>query len=295
MITITVPASSANLGPGFDALGLALSLYDRIEVHTRPAEITVQITGEGSGRLPTDEKHLVARAILATLDEFGARTPGLQLRCHNAIPHARGLGSSAAAVVAGIAAGYALAGVELDGTERAGRALQIAATFEGHADNAAASLLGGLTLAWADTDGFHATRITPHPELAPVLLIPADESATALTRGLLPAAVPHTDAAYNAGRTALAVHALTAAPNLLLPATGDRLHQPYRASAYPRTAALVRQLRAAGVPGAVSGAGPTVVVLTTGQPLPADVDLRGFELRALRVDTAGVRIEHAGC
>src|SRR5215216_1197372 len=140
MITVQVPASSANLGPGFDALGLALGLYDRVEVRLAPAGVRVEVTGEGAGVLPADENHLVARAALATVHALGAPPPaGLALRCHNRIPHSRGLGSSAAATVAGVAAGYALAGVELDGTERASRALQLAAAFEGHADNAAPS------------------------------------------------------------------------------------------------------------------------------------------------------------
>ena len=290
MITIEVPASSGNLGPGFDALGLALALYDRVEVELAPGGLHVEVTGEGADAVPRDESHLVVRALLATLDALGTAPRGLVLRCHNAIPHSRGLGSSAAAAVAGVAAGYALAGVELDGRERAGRALRLAAGFEGHADNAASTLLGGVTVAWSSVDGFRAVRIDPHPAVTPVLLVPAVESSTALTRGLLPRDVPHADAAFNAGRAALVVHALSAAPELLLAATEDRLHQPYRRGAYPATAALVDALRAAGVPAVVSGAGPTVLALTSGEPLPAGVDLAGFDVRPLRIAAAGVRI-----
>jgi homoserine kinase len=292
-VSVEVPASAANLGPGFDALGLALALYDRVEVGAMAGGVTVEVVGEGAGRLPGDEKHLVARAILATVDALGAAVPGLALRCHNRIPHARGLGSSAAATVAGVAAGYALAGVELDGTERAGRALQLAAAFEGHADNAAPSLLGGLTIAWSE-EGFRAVRLQPHPNIAPVLLIPDVESSTEHTRGLLPPRVPHGDAAFNVARTALLLHAITAAPELLLAGTEDRLHQPYRRGAYPATAALVDALRAKGVPATISGAGPTVLALTSGEGLPDGLDLAGFETRPLLIDACGVRVTTTG-
>jgi homoserine kinase len=299
-VVVEVPASTANLGPGFDALGLALGLHNRVEVDvvngiTAGARATVEVTGEGADRLPTDEKHLVVRAIQATLEALGATVPGLAVRSHNRIPHCRGLGSSAAAAVAGVAAGYALAGIELTGTERATRALDVVAAFEGHADNAAPSLLGGLTIVWAeDPGGFRAVRLEPHPRLVPVLLVPAVESSTAHTRGLLPPHVPRADATFNVARTALLLHALTAAPELLLAATEDRLHQPYRRGAYPATAALVDALRARGVAAAVSGAGPTVLALTGGDPLPADVDLAGFQVCRLPVDACGVRVEITG-
>jgi homoserine kinase len=295
-VTVRVPASSANLGPGFDALGLALALYDEVTVEVVGADLVVEVTGEGARDVPRDERHLVVQALLATLDALGAPRPaGLALRCRNAIPHARGLGSSAAATVAGVAAGYAVAGagcdaVKLDDAERAGRALRIAAGFEGHADNAAASLLGGLVAAWSAGGEFHATRLEPHASLSPVLLVPATTSATEHTRGLLPGHVPHADATFNAGRAALAVHALTCRPELLLPATDDRLHQPYRRAAYPATARLVDALRAAGVPAAVSGAGPTVLALTTGGALPPAVDLAGFTELRVPVDRAGVLV-----
>jgi homoserine kinase len=288
-VTVEVPASAANLGPGFDTMGLALTLYDRVEVAAADG-VSVEVTGEGAATVPLDGTHLVARAVRATLDALGAGPTGFALRCHNAIPHSRGLGSSASAVVAGVAAGYALAGVELDAAERAGRALRLAAVFEGHADNAAASLLGGLTVAWPDHDGFAAVRLRPHPGVRPVLLVPDTRSATAHTRGLLPASVPHADAAFNAARAALLVHALTERPEHLLAATEDRLHQPYRRAAYPATAALVDALRRAGVPAVVSGAGPTVLALTSQDRLPAQVDPTGFAVWPLGVDDGGVRV-----
>jgi homoserine kinase len=305
-VTVRVPASSANLGPGFDALALALGLHDRVEVAVTAAGLDIEVAGEGAGSVPCDESHLVVMALRATLDALGEPQPaGLALRCHNVIPHARGLGSSAAALVAGVGAGYGLAGVELDAAERAGRALQVAASFEGHADNAAASLLGGLVVAWQCGNEFHATRLSPHPSLSPVVLLPESTSATATTRGLLPQRVPLRDAAFNAGRAALAVHALTARPDLLLAATEDRLHQQYRRPAYPATTALVETLRESGIAAAVSGAGPAVLAFITGtasrtapaaalpiEPLP--LDPVGFEIRPMPVELAGVQVRNTG-
>ncbi|MEV6828794.1 homoserine kinase [Amycolatopsis sp. NPDC051102] len=286
---VTVPASTANLGPGFDAFGLALSLYDVVEVRVTDTGLKVEVIDAGAGGVedvPTDETHLVVRAIRATCEHLGVELPGLHLRCFNAIPHARGLGSSAAAVVSGVAAGYALAGREIDAFD----ALQLAGGFEGHADNAAASLLGGLVLAWCDGEGFHAERLTPHASIQPVVAVPSVRSATATTRGLLPATVPHADAAHSAGRAALAVHALTAKPELLLPATEDRLHQHYRAPAYPASTELVATLRAHGVAAAVSGAGPTVLALTTTGILPPSAGVDGFDVFELPVDLTGVQV-----
>jgi homoserine kinase len=285
-LRVLVPASSANLGPGFDALGLALGLYDEIEVVPGEAGLTVLITGEGAGTVISDESNLVVRAVWAGCRHLGLpRPPGLHLNCRNGIPHARGLGSSAAAVVGGLAVAYGLAGRQPD----AG-ALRLAAEFEGHADNAAASLLGGLVLAWHGPDGFAALRLEPHPDLRPVVLIPEERSATSMTRSLLPESVPHAAAAFNAGRCALAVQAVTTRPDLLLAATEDRLHQDYRQDAWPRTMALVRALRREGVAATVSGAGPTVVAFTVDGSLP-EVDHTGFTARELPVDRQGVRIE----
>jgi len=286
---VTVPASSANLGPGFDAFGLALGLHDVVEVRVTGSGLKVEVFDAGAGGVadvPTDETHLVVRAIRRTCAHLGVELPGLHLSCFNAIPHARGLGSSAAAVVSGVAAGYALAGREIDAFD----ALQLAAGFEGHADNAAASLLGGLAVAWCDGGEFHAERLTPHASIRPVVAVPSVRSATATTRGLLPATVPHADAAHNAGRAALAVHALTAKPELLLAATEDRLHQHYRAPAYPASTALVSTLRAHGVPAAISGAGPTVLALTAAGILPPEVDVDGFAVLELPVDLTGVQV-----
>jgi homoserine kinase len=288
-VRVRVPASTANLGPGFDALGMALAVYDTVEVAVTSGGTEIVVTGEGAGSVSTDESHLVVRALRVAADSLGIELPGVSLRCENAIPHARGLGSSAAAIVAGVAAAYGLAGKPLDD-----HALQLAAEFEGHADNAAASLYGGLVLAWSEGPRYRAVRLEPHPDLAPVVLIPDVTSATSVTRGLLPDNIPHTDAAFAAGRCALAVHALTTRPDLLLAATEDRLHQDYRESAWPDTMRMVRELRENGVPATVSGAGPTVFALPGGGALPAGLDTTGFTVRTPHIARTGTRIESNG-
>lgn len=289
-----MPASSANLGPGFDSLGLALSLYDDVEVIASDTPgVTVEMLGEGAGRVPCDESHLVVRAMRKAFDVVGDAPSGLRLRCRNAIPHSRGLGSSAAAAVAGAVAAVLLAGRDPE-LER-DTLLQVTAGMEGHADNAAASLLGGFVVAW-ETPGnsggrFHAVRLDVHPGIRPVVFVAGTESLTATTRGLLPEQVPLADAAFTGSRTALAVLAFTQRPELLLPATEDRLHQPYRRPAYPESARLVDTLRAQGIPAAISGAGPTVLALTADAAVPDGVDISGFSAMPLPVDGQGARVE----
>src|SRR5262245_38555872 len=206
---------------------------------------------------------------MAAFDRLGARPPGLLLECHNAVPQARGLGSSSAAIVAGIMVARRLVA---DGPARlddAG-ALRLAAEIEGHPDNVAACLLGGFTIAWPEPGGARAVRLEPSPAVRPVIFVPAERGLTAHARAALPATVPHADAAFGAGRAALLVHALTAEPALLHAATEDRLHQPYRAAGMPATAALVATLRAAGVAATVSGAGPSVLALLVAGAVPPD-------------------------
>ncbi|MQA12850.1 MAG: homoserine kinase [Pseudonocardiaceae bacterium] len=284
-VRVRVPASTANLGSGFDTLGMALALHDEVEFAVAGSGLRIQVEGQGSGEVPTDERHLVVRALRGACEHLGYDLPGLELRCRNRIPHSRGLGSSAAAIVSGVLAGYALAGAEPDDA-----VLGIAAGFEKHADNAAACLFGGLAIAWSGDDGFHATRLEPHPSLAPVLLVPESTSSTEAARGLLPAQVPHADAAFAACRAALAVHALSQEPSLLLTALDDRLHQPYRRAAYPATGELVDALRAAGAPAAVSGAGPTVLALPGNGELPDGVDTSGFTTHRLDIDRTGATL-----
>jgi homoserine kinase len=262
-VIVQAPASSANLGPGYDSFGLALARYDQVTGTVTGAGLQVSATGSGADELPTDERHLVVRAARAAFDRLAGQPAGLRIDCRNSIPHGRGLGSSAAAIVSGILLARALT---VDGPallDDAG-ALALATELEGHPDNVAACLLGGATVAWIEAGVGRAARFNPSGVL-PVLLVPEQRSATAAARAVLPDAVPHADAAFNAGRAGLLVLALTGRPDLLLTATEDRLHQRYRAPGIPDTARLVEQLRAAGLPAMVSGAGPSVLVLATDQ------------------------------
>jgi len=262
---VRVPATSANLGPGFDAFGLALSLFDDVTARVTGPGLTIEVAGEAAGDVPRDESHLVLRAMRIGFERLGGQPAGLELRCTNRIPHGRGLGSSAAAIVAGLLLARELAA---GGDEVLGdvELLAMASRIEGHPDNVAACLLGGLTIAWTPADGAaRAVRLAPSG-VVPVLVIPPGRSSTAETRLALPAEVPHADAAYNAARAGLLVAALTgAAAGCLLAATDDRLHQPYRAASMPASARLVQVLRDGGIAAVVSGAGPTVLALTKDQ------------------------------
>lgn len=262
-IEVRVPATSANLGPGFDTLGLALTLHDTVRVRTTATgTTTVRATGEGTGDLPTDETHLVAQSLISTLHHAGRRAPGLELDTTNVIPHGRGLGSSAAAIVAGVLAGNAL----LPEAERldAAHLLQWAASIEGHPDNVAPALMGSLAISWESGGAYHSAGVGVHPDIVPVLAVPELALSTERARALLPPSVSHRSAAANAGRAALLVHALGADPSLLFPATQDSLHQDYRAQAMLPTATLLQGLRAAGFASTISGAGPSVLTLAVG-------------------------------
>lgn len=288
-VRVRVPASSANLGPGFDALGLALSLYDDVVVRvTDEPGLAVDVAGMGASTVARNERNLVVRALAATFRRLGGRPRGLEIVCANRVPHSRGLGSSAAAIVAGIVAARALV---VGGSDRLddAAALELATELEGHPDNVAACLLGGLTVAWTDGGVGRAVRLDPSPRLEPVVFIPGTSSSTKAARRLLPETVPHRDAALNAGRAALLVTALTGHTELLMPATEDRLHQSYREPAMPKSAALVAELRDAGIPAVVSGAGPTVLALTTSESRAAalEVSRRGWSVTPLDVDPEG--------
>lgn len=260
-VRVRVPATSANLGPGFDALGLALGHHDTLEVRALgSSEVRVDVTGEGAGEVPDDERHLVVRALRVALDHVGAPQTGLHLTCTNVIPHGRGMGSSAAAVVAGLLAARMLV-ADPSGLDDA-TVLALATELEGHPDNAAPAIYGGATVAWTnDGEGPRAARLQIHPGIEPTLVVPVTRLATRAARGVLPATVPHRDAAYNAGRSALLVHALAQEPALLFDATEDKLHQEYRSGVMTSTWELVRGLREQGIAATVSGAGPTVLVL----------------------------------
>ncbi|UFU02145.1 homoserine kinase [Ruania suaedae] len=258
-VRVQVPATSANLGPGFDSFGLAHALHDRVRVRATAGRTEVRVFGEGAGEVPGGDDHLVVRALRAGLDHAGAPQAGFSLDCENAIPHGRGLGSSAAAVVAGLVAARGLISEPEALDDHV--LLQLATEFEGHPDNAAPALLGGATVAWMNGREAHAARIEVDPRIAVTVLIPTERLPTSRARAALPATVAHADAAFNAGRAGLLTLALSSRPDLLLPATADRLHQAQRADAMMASIALVGRLREAGHPAVVSGAGPTVLVL----------------------------------
>jgi homoserine kinase len=261
-VRVRTPATSANLGPGYDALGLSLGLYDDVVVRVADSGLHIDIAGEGSDNLPRDERHLLVRSMRAAFDILGGQPRGLEIVCANRIPHGRGLGSSSAAICAGIVAARA---VTIGGDHRLDDEglLELATEIEGHPDNVAACLLGGFTLAWMEGGVGRAVRSEPCDSIVPVVFVPGKPVLTETARGLLPRNVPHVDAAANAGRAALLVEALTRRPELLMPATEDRLHQEYRAPAMPESAALVERLRADGIPAVISGAGPTVLALAS--------------------------------
>jgi homoserine kinase len=266
VVRVRVPATSANLGPGFDALGLALSLYDEVEAWVCESGLSIEVSGEGADLAEAGEEHLIVSAMRAAFTVIGAQPPGLGLRCVNRIPHGRGLGSSAAAIVAGILAARALAG---PGAAKLpdDALLGLATGIEGHPDNVAACLAGGLTIAWSADGEPRMARLEPAAAIRPVICVGPTPVRTEVARRLLPDLVPHREAAANAGRSALLIAALTQLPTepaTLLAATRDWLHQDYRAEAMPETAALIGRLRAAGIPAVVSGAGPSVLAFLGG-------------------------------
>ena len=264
---VRVPATSANLGPGYDSFGLALGRYDNVEAAvTRAGVVRVQVTGEGAQRVRRDASHLIAKTMSAAFARMNVEPSGFDLSCTNRIPHGRGLGSSSAAIVSGLVLARALV-VDGDQIFDDEALVGMASELEGHPDNVAPCFYGGFTIAWSPSGGpakDRAVRLEPHPDLAAVVFVPATSLSTRKARGMLPEAVPHSDASFNVSRAGLLVAAVTQRPDLLFDATEDRLHQSYRESAYPASMTLVRTLRDThGVAAMISGAGPTVVVLTT--------------------------------
>lgn len=302
-VLVRVPATSANLGPGFDTLGLALSIYDELVVEALPeGELEIEVEGQGGADVPRDANHLVVRSIAYAFEAVGRRMPGLRLHARNVIPHGRGLGSSGAAVVSGLlAAKGLLAGIVELGPETL---LRLATELEGHPDNVAPALFGGLTIAWMDEDGPQHKKLLVHRGVSPVVFVPEFTMSTSVARSLQPLQVPREDAVFNVSRSALLIAALMQSPELLLAATADKLHQDYRAQAMPETDALVRALRAAGFAAVVSGAGPSVLVLADGpgkrleavelaasatpspwEPLMLAVDFKGGTVREYAEDS----------
>lgn len=293
-VSVKIPATSANLGPGFDTLGMALSHYDEYSAELGGSGLVIDIVGEGEKEAPRDAENLVYRAIQVVYESLGKKVPNLKLTCHNNIPHGKGMGSSGAAVAGGVMLAAGLLADQIEFSEQ--QLLEFATELEGHPDNVAPALFGGLTVAWVDEAGPHHKKLTTHRGVSPLVLVPSNQMSTSLARSLQPQSVPHTDAVFNVSRSALLVAALTQSPDLLLAATEDRLHQNYRASAMPETSELIAALRAKGHPAVVSGAGPSVLVLEddpkkrllaiaeveknfpSWQPMPLAVDVKGASL-----------------
>ena len=294
-VRVSVPATSANLGPGFDSLGIALDLRDELEAEVVPEGLRIEVSGAGAAAVPRDESHLVVRAMRAAFEVMGAEPTGLRLSCRNVIPHARGLGSSSAAIVAGVclARGLVAGGGLLVGDDAL---FDLAARIEGHPDNVAPALHGGFTISGRDDDGFWAVPSAVDPRVGAVVFVPPTPVSTEVARGLLPREVPHADAAADAGRAALLVAALAGQPEQLWRATRDYLHQEHRRAAMPGSLALVDELRADGVPAVVSGAGPSVLAFTDGPGAVAASAERllarcpeGWQVHHLAIDRAGAR------
>lgn len=289
-VTVEVPATSANLGPGFDCLGIALDLVDTLVGEVVPEGLTLEVHGEGCDDVPLDETHLVVRAMRAAFEEMGAQPPGLALGFTNRIPHSRGLGSSSAAIVGGIVLARAL----VEGGERLldeHAALSLANGLEGHPDNVAPALLGGFVISGQSGESVWAQQSPVDARISAVVLVPQDGVRTEVARELLPATVPHADAAANSGRVALLVAALTGHPDHLLRATEDFLHQEQRAPAMPDSLDLVHALRARGIPAVVSGAGPTVLAFVTGDPAPVlELAPAGWRTLSQRVGGPGATV-----
>lgn len=300
-IQVSVPASAANLGPGFDALGLALDIRDIYIAQILDEEVfDVDVAGEGAEEVKRDSKHLVIKAMMRGFEFMGGKPRGIALRALNQIPHGRGLGSSAAAIVGGLnlARGLVLSGQNLMTDDDL---IALATDLEGHPDNVAAAALGGATISWIeDRAGVPtgcAARFSVDQNIRAILFIPNTQLATGKARRMLPEMIPHHDAATNAGRAALLVHALTSRPDLLLAATEDHLHQVYRREAMPRSIDLVNKLRGAGVPAMISGAGPSVLVLHSGTAAEHDDIVKSagqsFTCRDVEISPSGAEISNA--
>ncbi|WP_341975199.1 homoserine kinase [Microbacterium sp. LTA6] len=300
-VEVRVPATSANLGPGFDTLGLALSVYDSLLVTALPAgALEIEVSGSGADEISRDDSNLIVRTVAHVYADVERPMPGLRIVAENGVPHGRGLGSSGAAVAAGVlAAKGLLAGdVEISDDDL----LRLATEMEGHPDNVAPALFGGLTIAWMGERGAQHKKLLVHRGVSPLVLVPAYTMSTSLARSLQPPQVSREDAVFNVSRSALLIAALTQSPELLFDATADRLHQDYRAEAMPETQRLVQALRRAGFAAVVSGAGPSVLVLADGSGSRQDaVELAGsvtdtpWEALLLAVDvrggTVGIRAE----
>lgn len=297
-IQVQVPATSANLGPGFDSFGLAFGLYDRYVAQVLDdGGLDIDVTGEGSDDVPRTDKNLLVKAMHKGFDFLGGRPKGLAVRALNVIPHGRGLGSSAAAIIGGLILARALV---LTGSEKMSDEvlLSLASEMEGHPDNVAAALYGGATVAWQEElptkFSAHAIHLPVDPRIKAIAFIPAASLATKKARAMLPESVPFAEAQRNSTNTAILTQALTLRPDLLWRATEDFLHQKYRQEAMPASFALVTKLRAAGVAAFISGAGPSVLALHTSDQEEIEQLMRAggakFEAQNLEIASRGASL-----
>ena len=297
-IQVQVPASSANLGPGFDSFGLALGMHDRYVAQILDdAGLDIDVTGEGADEVPRTDKNLLVKAMYKGFDFLGGKPKGIAVRALNVIPHGRGLGSSASAIVGGLSLARALVltGIDKMNDEKL---LQLATEMEGHPDNVAAALYGNAVVAWQeDHHGKSVARaisLNVDTRIRAIAFIPSTAMATAKARKMLPETIPHRDAAQNSANSALLVHALTLRPDLLFRATEDFLHQSYRSEAMPASFALLTKLRGAGVAAFISGAGPTVLALHTGSESDVAELIRAagnkFEAKSLEISRTGAEL-----
>ena len=297
-IQVQVPATSANLGPGFDSFGLALAMHDRYVAQILDdAGLDIDVTGEGADEVPRTDKNLLVKAMNKGFDYLGGKPKGIAVRALNVIPHGRGLGSSASAIIGGLclARALVLTGIDKMSDEKL---LQLATDMEGHPDNVAAALYGNAVVAWQeDQHGkeiAQAISLSVDTRIRAIAFIPSTSVATSKARKMLPEMIPHRDAARNSANSALLVHALTLRPDLLFRATQDFLHQSYRSEAMPTSFALLTKLRGAGVAAFISGAGPTVLALHTGNESDVAELIRAagskFEAKSLEIARSGATI-----
>ena len=297
-IQVQVPASSANLGPGFDSFGLALGMHDRYVAQILDdAGLDIDVTGEGADEVPRTDKNLLVKAMYKGFDFLGGKPKGVAVRALNVIPHGRGLGSSASAIVGGLFLARALV---LTGSDKMSdeKLLQLATEMEGHPDNVAAALYGNAVVAWQeDQHGKNvaqAISLSVDTRIRAIAFIPSTAVSTSKARKMLPETIPHRDAAKNSANSALLVHALTLRPDLLFRATEDFLHQSYRSEAMPASFTLLNKLRGAGVAAFISGAGPTVLALHTGSESDVAELIRAagskFEAKSLEISRTGAMV-----
>ena len=297
-IQVQVPASSANLGPGFDSFGLALGMHDRYVAQILDdAGLDIDVTGEGAEEVPRTDKNLLVKAMYKGFDFLGGKPKGIAVRALNVIPHGRGLGSSASAIVGGLSLARALV---LTGSDKMNdeKLLQLATEMEGHPDNVAAALYGNAVVAWQENQHgksvAQAISLSVDTRIRAIAFIPSTAVSTSKARKMLPETIPHRDAAKNSANSALLVHALTLRPDLLFRATEDFLHQSYRSEAMPASFALLNKLRGAGVAAFISGAGPTVLALHTGSESDVAELIRAagskFEAKSLEISRTGAEL-----